>query len=75
MLPYTQWLMASSPPLTSYNLLSEGMTESAPTMPSGIQTPSQRHSEESVLLITHYLYLHVKAEGITHCHLHCFVRM
>ena len=39
------------------------MTESAPTMPSGLQTPDQRHSVESVLLVTHYLYLHVLTEG------------
>ena len=55
--------MASSPPPTSYHSLSEGMAESVPTMPSGIQTPGQRHSTESVLPITHYLYLCVKAEG------------
>ena len=39
------------------------MTESAPTMPSGLQTPDQRHSTESVLLVTYYLYLCVLAEG------------
>ena len=55
--------MTSSPPPTSYHSLSENMTESAPTMPSGIQTPGQRHSVESVLPVTLYLYLDVLAEG------------
>ena len=32
-------------------------------MPSGLQIPDQRHSLESVLSVTHYLYLYVLTVG------------
>ena len=53
--------MATSP--TVYHSVSGDMTESGPSIPTGLQTPSHCDNAESVLPVAHYLYLHVRAEG------------
>ena len=55
--------MATNPSATVYHSISAEMTESGPSIPPGIHTPSHRDSAESVLPVAHYLYLRIKAEG------------
>ena len=55
--------MATTPSPTVYHSISADVTESGPSIPPGIHTPSHHDSAESVLPVAHYLYLHVKAEG------------
>ena len=55
--------MATTPLPTIYHSISAEITESGPSIPPGIHTPSHHNSAESVLPVVHYLYLHVKAEG------------
>ena len=55
--------MATIPSPTVYHSVSADMTESGPSIPLGLHTPSHCDSAESVLPVAHYLYLHVKAEG------------
>ena len=55
--------MATSPPPPSYHSIStSGMGESGPTIPDGISTQEGRNSTESVLPVTLYIYLLIKAD-------------